>query len=333
MGKLTNEELRKLLSCIKKDHRVIVPPSPGFDSGVHQLQGKYLVISTDPCINVPLKWFGWLLIHYAASDVALFGAKPEFCTINLLGPPSTKPQTFQRIMQQTCNAAHELEMTIVTGHTGTYRGLSTAVGVCTAYGTVEKNELMTPGNAKAGDHVFILKSVGLEVAINLALTCKAQANDLFGAESTRELEELVPLQSCVREALLLAQTCSVHAMHDATEGGLTAALNEMAEASKIGFRIDFERIPVSEEVQKLRRRFRLSERELLSMSSTGTVLAAASPEGTEKVESMLSHNKIQATDVGIFTLESGRILMRKGKSTQFPKTPDDPYARILSGNV
>jgi len=100
MGKLDTEELKKLLSCIKKDNRVIVPPSPGFDSGVHILNDKCLVVSTDPCIGVPEKWFGWLLIHYAASDVALFGAKPEYCTLNLLGPPQTKPETFYEIMKR-----------------------------------------------------------------------------------------------------------------------------------------------------------------------------------------------------------------------------------------
>ena len=84
MGKLDSEELKKLLSCIRKDPRVVVPPMPGYDAGVHLIGDKYLVVATDPCIGVPEEWFGWLLIHYAASDVALFGAKPEFCTVTLL---------------------------------------------------------------------------------------------------------------------------------------------------------------------------------------------------------------------------------------------------------
>src|SRR5665647_1321646 len=84
MGKLAPEDLQKILGCIKKDFRVIVPPMIGYDVGVHLLHGKYVAVATDPCTGVPKEWFGWLLINYAASDVALFGAKPEFCTINLL---------------------------------------------------------------------------------------------------------------------------------------------------------------------------------------------------------------------------------------------------------
>ena len=85
MGKLSNKDLKKLLNCIKKDQRVVVSPQLGFDAGVHRLDNdRYLVVSTDPCIGVPEEWFGWLLINYVASDVALFGAKMEFCTVNLL---------------------------------------------------------------------------------------------------------------------------------------------------------------------------------------------------------------------------------------------------------
>ncbi len=333
MGKLATEELEKLLSCIKKDSRVIVPPSPGFDSGVHQIDDRCLVVSTDPCIGVPEKWFGWLLIHYAASDVALFGAKPEFCTINLLGPPLTKPQVFHKIMKLTCNAADELQIAIVTGHTGTYEGLSTLMGVCTAYGTVDRNRLIKPSSAKAGDYILCIKPIGLEIIVNFALTHKTQAEKLLGREKTQKLTQLVPMQSCVKEALLLAETGRVHAMHDATEGGLTAALNEMADASKVGFKVYYEKIPIHEEVRTLKKRFRLSNEQELSMSSTGTILAAIDPKAKEKIKDALNRNNVEAKVIGVFTRNTRRFMMKNGKETAFPQKADDPYQRILSGKA
>ena len=65
------------------------------------------------------------------------------------------------------------------------------------------------------------------------------------------------MQSCVKEALQLAETGGVHAMHDATEGGFVAALNELAEASKVGFRIDWEKFAIPEEVLALKKHFSL----------------------------------------------------------------------------
>lgn len=333
MGKLSRRELEKLLSCIKREPRVVVPPHPGFDSGVHLIGDKYLVVSTDPCIGVPEDWFGWLLIHYAASDVALFGAKPEYCTINLLGPTKTKPETFYAVMKQACAAAEELGMAIVTGHTGTYYGLSSLVGVCTAYGTVSRDRLITPDGAKPGDYVLFTKSLGLEIVINFAIAHKALAEQLFGSGRVIELSKLVPMQSCVKEALLLSDVGGVHAMHDTTEGGLTSALNEMAENSRVGFKIEWEKIPLSPDVWVLVDFFKLSEEQILSMSSTGTILAAVSPEAKDKVERVLRQNNVEASFLGVFSKDKRRTLLRNGKEMRFPEKVDDPYERILSGKL
>jgi len=332
MGKLATEDLAKLLSCIKKNPNVIIPPKPGYDSGVHRLpDGRCLVVSTDPCIGVPNEWFGWLLIHYASSDVALFGARPQFCTINLLAPPSTTTKEFHKIMNQTCKAADELEMTIITGHTGTYRGLVVPVGVCTAYGIIKEEELITPEGARPRDLILCTKPIGLELAVNFAMTHPELAKKIFGPKSVRQLAKQVPQQSCVKEALLLSKTGCVNAMHDATEGGLTAALNEMAEASNVGFRVDFGKIPISKEVLKLQKHFHLSDEQVLSMSSTGTIIASISARKRSQVRKTIEKNlKPRAELIGTFTQSKDRTLLIQGKERAFPKEPQDPYERILS---
>jgi len=330
VGKLHTNELKKLLKCIKKHPKIIIPPAPGYDSGVHKInESEYLVVSTDPCIGVPEKWFGWLLIHYAASDVALFGAKPEFCTITLIGPPSTKANTFIRIMKQVCTTADELDMIIVTGHTGTYDGLSTLVGACTAYGTVHKDKLITPGGAQDGDQILCTKQIGLETVVNFALTHEALAEELFTTTRTCALQDLVNKQTCVKEASLLADLGGVHAMHDTTEGGLVAALNEMAETSSHGFTVDLKKFPILKEAQILRNHFGLSQRELLSISSTGTLLAAVDPEDGDRVLRELRRQGMEASLIGAFTKNKKRLIRQERQKMDFPEAAEDPYAKIM----
>ncbi|MCJ7763317.1 AIR synthase-related protein [Candidatus Bathyarchaeota archaeon] len=333
MGKLAVEELRKLLGCIKKDPRVIVPPTIGYDAGVHLIGNKYLAVATDPCIDVPEEWFGWLLINYAASDVALFGAKPECCTVALLGSRSTKPQIFQRIMQQACGAADELAMAIVGGHTGTYDKVTGTLGVCTAYGAVAREKLVTPKNINVGDHILCTKSIGLETVVNFSLMHRALAEKLFGTEQAKRLSKLVRLQSCVNEALQLSTVGGVHAMHDATEGGLVAALNELAENAHLGFEVDFEKIPISTEARTLQQSFGLTDEQVLAMSSTGTILAAVHPQDKEEVEEILRKNGLSASFLGVFTKNRSCILMKNQQRTRFPKDAEDPYANILSAQA
>lgn len=328
--KLSGEQLKQLLQCIKKDDRVIVPPAIGYDAGVHLVDGKYLVVSTDPCTGVPAEWFGWLLIHYAASDVALFGAKPQFCTINLLGPRPTDPATFQSIMQQTCKTADELGIAIVRGHTGTYDSLKDLLGVCTAYGTAEPQQLILPSNAKASDLILCTKPIGFETITNFSLTHKTIAQNLFGQQRQEALSKMIYMQSCVKEAQQLSQTGGVNAMHDATEGGLVAGLNELAETSKLGFRVDWESIPVPREALALQKHFGFSDEELLAMSSTGTVLAAVKPQAHKKVKEALKKLGLEAFFIGEFTQSTQRRLVRDGKESTFPMSAIDPYTMMLS---
>ena len=330
MGKLRNKELKNLLSCIRVDPRVIVPPMPGYDAGVHLLGDKCVVVATDPCVGVPDEWFGWLLIYFAASDVALFGAKPEFCTINLLAPLASKPDVFQSIMQQACGAADELGIAIVRGHTGTYDGLSKPVGVCTAYGTVAKEKMITPGNAESGDLIVCTKAVGFETLINFSLTHKALAKRLFGIQEAEQLMKSVKMESCVNEALALAEIRGVHALHDATEGGLTNALNEVAEASSLGFRIEYEELPITTEMNALQKEFGLSLDQVLSTSSTGMIIAAVKKQAKMIVEETLQRRGIPASFIGTFTKNKTRVLKWVSGSMLFPHVADDPYGNILS---
>lgn len=332
MGKLSSDELQKLLSCIPSDPRVVVPPMVGYDSGVHRLNGgEYMVVASDPCIGVPEEWFGFLLVNYAASDLSLSGAKPQFCTINLLGARSAKPETFQKIMRQTCQAASDLGVAIIRGHTGTYDGVSDLVGVATVYGTVNPERLITAGGAKPGDLILCTKPLGLETLTNFSLTHKALAQKLFGEQQQTWLTGQVPMQSCVREAIQLAQIGGVHAMHDATEGGFVAALNEVAEASNVGFTVNWEQIPKPRELMTLQGYFSLSDWQVLSASSTGTILAAADSQAQKKIAAALKLIGLTLHVIGRFTEEKKRTIIKSGKELDFPEVPRDPYEQIFSG--
>lgn len=330
MGKLSAKALKDMLSCVKSTSKTIVPPMAGFDSGVHEISPNMcMVITTDPCLGAPKKWLGWFLIQYAASDVAVFGARPEYAAINLLGPPKTSASAFKRIMRQVCETADELGVSIITGHTGTYDELSTIVGTCTAYGFVSKSKLITPAGAKPDDYILCIKPIGLETLINFALTHKQQAKKLFGSEQAAHLEAQIKMQTCVKEALLLAQLGGISSMHDATEGGFVSALNEIASASNVGFTVDYAKLPITRELQILAEHFQLSRKQIMSTSSTGTLLTAVSPETRDKAIEIVSKQGIVVETIGVFTEDKKRTIKYDGKKTRFPLQHDDPYDRIM----
>ena len=329
MGKLGPKELSTVIRCIEGGSSILVPPRLGFDSGVQKINDDLcLVISTDPCVGVPKAWFGWLLTHYAASDVAVFGVKPQFCAVNLLGPPNTPTRVFETVMRRTCQATKALGMQIVTGHTGTYKGLSDLIGVCTAYGLAPCRDIITPAGARPGDKILCTKQIGLETIATISQMRRNLANRLFGKSEAARFSRQFQFQSCVREALALSKIRGVHAMHDAAEGGLVSALNEMAEASKTGFSLDFEALPVPGEVGALVRHFRLSRNELMSMSSTGTLVASLEPHVERNVLRRLLELKIPSCIVGTFSQDRKRRVKKDLRENPFPDRPQDPFGKI-----
>jgi hydrogenase expression/formation protein HypE len=333
LGKMTLKDLRDLLRCIGGHPGVLVPPLPGFDCGVHRLgKEQCVVVATDPCINVPMQHFGWLLLHYSASDVSVFGASPQFCTINLLGAPRTHPRVFKEVMTQVCAAARGLRTTIVTGHTGTYDGIDTLLGVCTVYGFLPTRDLITPAGARPGDLLLCTKPIGLEVLTNMAIRRKSLATRLFGAARARYLARRIRMQSCVREARMLVRSKAVSAMHDVTEGGLVAALGEMANASNVGFVFNYKKLYLLPELKKLADHFRLSREQLLSISSTGTLLAAISPRHEDRIVNMLATGGVHPQVVGAFTKDRKRIVRYDSRETNFPADFDDPYSEVVGAD-
>jgi hydrogenase maturation factor len=231
-------------------------------------------------------------------------------------------------MKQACDAANELDMQIVTGHTGRYEGFDDLVGVCTAYGFASPQEVMTARNVRPDDSMLCTKSIGLETLVAFSQVRRSPARRLLGKSQVGRLSRMFKFQSCVKEALVLSKIRGVHAMHDVAEGGLVAALNEMAEASDAGFSLDLMKLLVPDEVRTLVHEFQLSADELLSMSSTGTLVAALDPGAERKVLARLSELNIPSRIVGKFTRSKRREVKDQRGVRAFPSRARDPFSKI-----
>ena len=330
MGKFDSKKLSEIIKYLKHSNDVIIPPTPGCDAGVYKVDNnRYMVISSDPCTNVPREWFGWLMIHYPSSDVATFGTKPTMAAINLLGPTGTNYKVYERIMHQASKAARELKIDIIAGHTGNYSSLSEVIGICTVAGFVNKERLVKPTNSKPGDLILIVKPLGLETLTNFSLVNYKKSRILFGSKKAQSLRAMVHCQTCVDEALLLAKYERLHAMHDITEGGLITALNEMADLSNLGFEIFYENLPMMEEMRNLQEYFRLSMIETLSASSTGCLIASISPDNKDEIIEVLNKKGFTNKITGKFSQKKGRFINLKNRKVKFPQKAKDPYIKII----
>lgn len=162
---------------------------------------------------------GWKALMRALSDFAAVSAVPEFALVTLIVRGGTSTMWVRQLYRGLKRAAARFDVAIVGGETSRTSGPA-AIAV-TVVGFVEKNRRVLRSGGKAGDDLFVTGCLG-------------------GALRGKHLR-FVPR---IRESRWLTKNLTVHAMIDLSDG-LGADLPRLARASKVGFHLDVEQLPLT----------------------------------------------------------------------------------------
>lgn len=209
-------------------------------------QGDRLAFTTDSYVVDPLFFpgsdIGELAINGTINDLAVSGAKPLYLTCSVIVEEGLPTQTLRRIAASMKVAAQTAKVQIVTGDTKVVpRGAADKLFINTAgIGIIPTGVNISAHNIQPGDAIIINGELGNHgAAILIARGELALDTDI--KSDCQPLHELV--------ATILNVCPDIHAMRDATRGGLATVLNEFALSSHVGIRINETSIPVREEVQ------------------------------------------------------------------------------------
>jgi hydrogenase maturation factor len=128
----------------------------------------------------------------------------------------------------------------------------------------------------------------------------------------------------VKDALTAMEAGGVHAMHDATEGGVRGGLFEMASASGVGMEVDEGDFVYPEEIRAAVEAFGFDPIEAIA---EGTLLLTVDPASTEAVLSALEGEGIAASVVGRCTDDPSvrRIRRADGSEEKLYIPEQDPF--------
>jgi hydrogenase maturation factor/predicted fused transcriptional regulator/phosphomethylpyrimidine kinase len=290
IGKVNDDFFQKniLANIGHEDCSVVIGPNMGVDSAIIKLGDGYMAIAEDPIfpsMSMTPEDFAFLTVHIGASDVAVMGIKPQYMTYSLLLPPGTPEKYIQTLIANISKYAAELDISIVGGHTGFYGAVTVpTIGGITVWGNGAT--YISPKNAMENDNIIITKGAGIEAAALLAYELKETLLHHLPADTIDHASARMQEITVVKDALIAAQNSGVHAMHDATEGGLVRGVWEIAQASKKGIQINENDILIPEDIQNICSFFKLNPCEIIS---EGTLILTCSPEKT--TELLLSYQK------------------------------------------
>jgi len=308
---ILKEVVFKNLGAKRKE--VALGPSVGIDAAVIDINDKSLIISMDP-ITGALERIGWEAVHVNANDIATFGVEPAFLFTCILLPEGADRKTVETLSSQLNEAASSLGIAIVGGHCEVTPELANPIVVGCTFGTTEKGNYITAAEAKAGDKIILTKSAGIEGTAILATDRQEQLKKALDSKALQNAKEFYKQISIVKDALTAYKTGGVHAMHDPTEGGIAGGIHEIADASKLGFKIWEEKIHIKPETRKICKYFGIDPLQLIA---SGSLLIAAKPDSAEKIIQTLRKNKIPAEIVGEFIAElQKRLIIRKNGKTE-----------------
>jgi hydrogenase expression/formation protein HypE len=306
-----------------KRREVVVGPSFGVDGAAIKIGDKSLIISMDP-ITGALNRIGWLAVNINANDIATFGVQPAFFSSCLLLPEDSSEEAVETICKQIDRGARKLGIAVTGGHSEVTPNLRFPIIVGCCMGIAEKEHYVTTRGAEPGNVLILTKSVGMEGTAILAADRHAQLSGELEESALKKAEDFFKNISVVKEALLVFQTGHVTAMHDPTEGGVAGGIHELADASRVGFKVHEEKIPIAEETTRICRFFQIDPLQLIA---SGSLLIAAEKGHVDTILGALKKNNIVASVIGeLLPSPKKRIITRKNSK-------EEKLARPLSDHL
>ncbi len=327
LGKLPPDLLQALLARLPaQDERLLLGPGIGLDCAVLDLGDRCLVLKSDP-ITFATDAIGWYAVQVNANDIATTGARPRWFLLTLLLPENqTTPASVQAIADQIAAACRDLGIAVIGGHTEITYGLDRPVVAGTMLGEVPRERLVTPRGASPGDRLLLTKGVPIEGTSILAREFPDRLQAVMSAAEVQQAQDFLyrPGIGVTRDAQIALQAGRVTAMHDPTEGGLAAALWELAAACGHTLTVDASAVPVPDLARRACAAFGLDP---LATIASGALLLTAPPGDAARIRAALEGEGIPCAEIGAVT--AGPPTVQQPDGRPLPRPARDDISRVF----
>lgn len=326
IGKLTINDLREIIFKNIRNNRseVITNPEIGGDCAVIITSGDDVIyLSSDP-ITGATNSLGKLGININANDIATSGVSPLGVMLTILAPPGTTREALEDIIKEAQEQCDVLNMSILGGHTEITDAVNRIVLSVTAIGIGKKNEIKDRRTVLQGDALIITKGIGIEGTGIIASEKSDELEERFGIEFVKKCKNYLNMTSVVKDGIISNKYAK--GMHDVTEGGLLGALWEMCELYKLGCKVDYNKIKISDEVRELTNYFDIDP---LKLISSGTMLISVAAKDSAELLSSLIKEGIEAYEIGVLTDDKRKILEINGKEVKIEEPESDELYKVF----
>lgn len=215
------------------------------DSAVLNLGKSQIAFTTDSYVVHPLEFpggdIGRLAVSGTVNDLAVCGAEPRFLSLGLILEEGLDLDILRRVLDSAAATAREAGVQVVTGDTKVVaRGQADGMYINTAgVGLTRPRRVFSTQRIEPGDCVLINGPIGDH---GLAVMLQREED---GSIESELRSDVAPLNGLIDH--LLSRVPGVVFMRDATRGGLSGVVSDLAERSGWHLTIDETQVPVRPE--------------------------------------------------------------------------------------
>jgi len=286
-GKMMNDLIAHLFAPLF-DNDLLGQMGDSTTLDMASLEGGRMAFSTDSFVVSPIIFpggdIGDLAVNGTVNDIAMSGAKPLYLSAGFILEEGLAMETLAKIAASMACAAREADVQVVTGDTKVVnKGHGDGIFINTSgFGLIPDGIDIAAKNARPGDMILVSGTMGDH---GMAIMSKRE-----GLEFESEIiSDTAPLHGMIAEMLEVSK--NIHCLRDATRGGLSAVLNELADVSKVGIEFEEMKVPVNPAVNAACEMLGLDP---FYIANEGKLVAIVAPESAEAVLEMMRNHQYGA---------------------------------------
>lgn len=307
----------------KREETIIEPSVEEMCSGILIPDG-YQAVFTNVTLYGDEKDIAMFGLAQVLNDLYTRGASPVGANLSILLPPYAYESRLKAMVEFAEQTAEKQHIQILNVKAQVSPVITKAVVTVVGIGTVKAGELLQSSMGKANQDIVMTKWIGLDGMLRIVREKGEELSKRFVPSFMAQINALEENLFADKE-LKIAKEYGVSAMHQITDGGILAALWNMAEASKVGVEVDLKKIAVKQETIEICEYFQLNP---YQMTSTGSVLLMTD-NGKELVD-LLLRNGVRAEVIGRSTADRERVILNQDEKRYIDRPSQDELLKIYA---
>lgn len=347
IGKVKESILKRSVLRQLHNHSEQGSPASGEDAGVlfmPEFISEFPEVSEETGVAVAVNPVeGWTFaakraVYGAVNSMLAAGASLKAISLSILMPEETEEKQLKALIKEIDSLCTQENILVISGHTAVSPYVSTLILSVTAMGSITENrkgitvnkESIVDDKGTTGQIVglgadfdlVVVGTVGREGAAMLAAEYAKRLEERYAPSYIEAAKHLFDDGSMTVVADIL-QEKEVVSVHDVREGGIFAALWEMAAAANVGLSIDLKNIPIKQHTIEVCEYFNLNP---YMLRSGGTLLLACA-NGARIVE-QLKNAGVEAAVIGQTTAGNDRLIHYDDEARFLELPKMDEYYKV-----